>query len=171
MTLYVSGMVGLATGHEMPPDTQALEQVYRDEAAAIWRTLVAFTGGRTEIAEDALGEAFARALAHLDSIRDVRAWLYKTAFRLAAKELRRERTVPDTGLDVAARDEEGGDEVMAALASLPPKQRAAIVMYYYVDMPVRDIARALGVAVPTVKVHLFRGRARLRVLLGSEEEK
>jgi RNA polymerase sigma factor (sigma-70 family) len=153
----------------MPPDTQALEQVYRDEAVAIWRTLVAFTGGRKEIAEDALGEAFARALVHLDSIRDVRAWLYKTALRLAAKELRRERTAAETGVVPAAEDDRD-DEVMAALSSLPPKQRAAIVMHYYVDMPVRDIAQALGVSVPTVKVHLFRGRTRLRLLLGSEKE-
>jgi RNA polymerase sigma-70 factor (ECF subfamily) len=58
---------------------------------------------------------------------------------------------------------------MSALRRLSPNQRAAIVLHYYVDLPVKEIARALGISPATVKVHLFRGRGRLRDLLGGEE--
>ena len=60
----------------------AIEHLFRDEARSLWRALVAFTGGRREVAEDAMAEAFARALRFADGIRDPRAYVYATAFRL-----------------------------------------------------------------------------------------
>jgi len=40
---------------------------------------------------------------------------------------------------------------------------------YEADLPVRDVARQMGTSVAAVKVHLFRGRRKLRDLLGAEE--
>jgi hypothetical protein len=62
-------------------------------------------------------------------------------------------SVPDTaGLDTA--DTAGATEaVMAALAQLPPRLRAVIVLRYYHDLSERDVAAALGVTVGTVKSH------------------
>jgi RNA polymerase sigma factor (sigma-70 family) len=129
---------------------------------------VVFTGGRQEIADDAVAEAFARALAQPSAIRNPRPWLYRTAFRIAAGELRRERRdEPQTPPRPTSPMETA--EVMSALRRLSPNQRAAIVLHYYVDFPVKEIARALGISPATVKVHLFRGRRRLRALLGGEE--
>ena len=76
---------------EVTPGDEAIEWVFRDEARQLWRALVVFTGGRREIADDAVAEAFARALAQPSAIRNPRPWLYRTAFRIAAGELRRER--------------------------------------------------------------------------------
>ena len=59
---------------------------------------------------------------------------------------------------------------MRALRQLSPNQRAAIVLRYEADLPVDDVARRMGIAAPTVRVHLHRGRTRLRELLGSEED-
>lgn len=50
-----------------------------------------YAGGRREVADDAVGEAFARAIESEGVIRNPFPWLYRTAFRIAAAELRRER--------------------------------------------------------------------------------
>jgi DNA-directed RNA polymerase specialized sigma24 family protein len=68
-----------------------LGAVFDANAAALYRTIVAFTGGRADIAEEAVAEAFARAAARTDTIRDPVAWLYRVAFNAATDELRRER--------------------------------------------------------------------------------
>jgi RNA polymerase sigma-70 factor (ECF subfamily) len=49
-----------------------------------------------------------------------------------------------------------------ALASLPRRQQETVVMHYIVDLPVTEVARALGIAEGTVKTHLFRARETLR---------
>lgn len=150
--------------------SDAIEQLFGDEAHSLWRTLVAFTGGRREVAEDAMAEAFARALRFVDGIRDPRSYVYATAFRLAAQDLRRERRdgfeIAPSGLEQST----DADEVMVALRRLSTNQRAAVVLHYYVDLSVREVAWVLGITPATVKVHLFRARGRLRALLGGEEE-
>jgi RNA polymerase sigma-70 factor, ECF subfamily len=153
-----------------PPGTRAhdLEDVFRDHAAGVYRTLYAFTAGRVPIAEEATAEAFARAISHADRIRDPLAWIYRTAFRLAAAELRRERRMMPSS-DRAGTDAEGLFPLVEALRRLSPNQRAAIVLRYEADLAVEEIATRMGVSPATVRVHLYRGRARLRLLLGAGE--
>jgi DNA-directed RNA polymerase specialized sigma24 family protein len=58
--------------------------------------------------------------------------------------------------------------VWQALRRLPARQRAAIVLRYYLDLPEVEVARQLGVPVGTVKSLVHRGLARLRQRLGAE---
>ena len=58
---------------------------------------------------------------------------------------------------------------MDGLRRLSPNQRAAIVLRHVMDLDVAEVARRMGIAPPTVRVHLHRGRVRLRELLGTEE--
>jgi RNA polymerase sigma factor (sigma-70 family) len=58
---------------------------------------------------------------------------------------------------------------MDGLRRLSPNQRAAIVLRHVMDLDVAEVARRMGIATPTVRVHLHRGRVRLRELLGTEE--
>jgi RNA polymerase sigma factor (sigma-70 family) len=57
----------------------------------------------------------------------------------------------------------------AALARLPARQRAAVALAYLEDLPVDDIAKALGCAVSTAKTHLARGRDALRRAADAEQ--
>ena len=145
-----------------------LDQLFREDAPGVWRTMVAFTGGRRDIAEEAVAEAFARALQHEAGIRDPIAWIYRTAFRIARAELKRDSR-HGTAVDSGEEDATGTGELLRALRQLSPNQRAAIVLRYEADLPVDEVARRMGIAAPTVRVHLHRGRARLRELLGTEE--
>ena len=144
-------------------------QVYRDAAPGLWRTIYAFTAGRRAVADDAVAEAFARALEQAGQIRDPVPWLYRTAFRLATEDLRRERKGPEPDPGQAPAAAGGLGALVPALRQLSPAQRAAVVLHYEADLPVQEIARRMGTTVGAVKVHLFRGRHRLRELLGGEE--
>ena len=59
-------------------------------------------------------------------------------------------------------------ELIEALSRLSAKQRAAIVLHYAADYPIREVASILASTPGAVKVHLARGRRRLRDLLGDE---
>ena len=144
-----------------------LEAIYRDHGKTLWRSLLAYTGGRREIADDAVAETFARALAGARRIRDPIPWLYRVAYRIAAAELKREGRQVVNQI-TAEPSYDSLPVVLAALRRLSPHQRAAVYLHYQADLPVAEVARLLGISTGTVKVHLFRGRARLRKFLGEE---
>jgi RNA polymerase sigma-70 factor (ECF subfamily) len=145
-----------------------LGALFEAHAPAMYRTILAYTGGRADLAEDAVGEAFAKAAAHAAELRDPVAWLYRVAFNVANDELRREHR--DGGpIEEPMQQPPELSEVLEALRQLPPRERAVIALFYVVDMPVRDVAARLGVASATVRVHLTRGRRHLAALLEDDE--
>ena len=74
----------------------------------------------------------------------------------------------DTSWDV---DRHEGDLLVSdAVRRLPHRQRAAVVLRYYEDLPEAEIAAALGCSVGTVKSQLAKARAALARVLGPEGE-
>jgi len=142
--------------------------LYQAVGPRLWRVIYAYSGGLREVADDAVAEAFARAIQHDGAIRRPEPWLYRTAFRIAAAELRRRRSQTEIG-DRAYEQPRDVVEILTALHRLTPSQRAAVYLHYQADLPVREVARLMGTSVAAVKVHLHRGRRRLRELLGTEE--
>jgi RNA polymerase sigma-70 factor (ECF subfamily) len=61
-------------------------------------------------------------------------------------------------------------DLVRALRTLSPNQRAAAVLSLYADMSTRDVARTLGCSQATVRVHLSQARRRLRALLEETDE-
>jgi RNA polymerase sigma-70 factor (ECF subfamily) len=145
-----------------------IERVYREQGDRIWRAVL-LTSGDREVADDAVAEAFAQALRRGDALRDPAAWVWRVAFRLAAGELK------ERGQVDAFRDEpvEGMPDpfvdLWRALARLPLKQRASIVLADYAGWSHREIAKALDSSVSAVGVHVHRARKRLRDLLEDED--
>ena len=158
-------MVIVTASHE---GSLPLETVYRQDGDRLWRALVAF-GGDPDLASDAVAEAFAQALRRGRAINDVQAWVWRAAFRIAAGELKRRPLhgdrIPDRGYLAATAD----IDLMRALAQLPDKQRAAVILFYYADAPVREIARRTGMSQLSVRANLSRGRKRLKDLLGDTD--
>jgi RNA polymerase sigma-70 factor, ECF subfamily len=164
----VHAIAEVLLAEELGTEAHDFDALFRDAGSGVFRTLYAYTGGRRDVAEEAMAEAFARALARSDTIRDPVAWIYRTAFRIANDELRAERRRGSAPVDVEASPPELSG-LMEALRTLSPSQRAAIVMRHVLDLDVAEIAKRMGTAAPTVRVHLHRGRKRLRELLGAEE--
>jgi RNA polymerase sigma-70 factor, ECF subfamily len=152
-----------------PTFHEAIERVYRDYGAQLWRGVYAFSGGRADIADDAVAEAFARALENTRRIRSPLPWLYRVAFRQAAGRLRDERrqdalpALPESD----DREELASNPSLDALALLTPQQRAVVFLFYYADLSIADVAQATGSSRVAVRVQLHRAREALRRRYGS----
>lgn len=155
---------------------EAFDAFYAARASQLTRHIYLSTGDLTR-AQDCVQEAFARAWTHWDRLEteDPVAWVTTVAWHLAIRDWRRMKRelqalirkgspppVPPPPPDVVA--------VQQALKTLPPSQRKAVVLHYFEDLPVREIAHILGVPEGTVKSQLSRGRDGLRAALDSEQE-
>jgi RNA polymerase sigma-70 factor, ECF subfamily len=142
-------------------------ELYEREAARLWRAVLAYTQDR-EIASDAVAEAFAQCLRRGAEVRDPGRWVWKAAFQIAAGELLdRSRMRGIEHEQVYELPHEPG-RLMGALAELPPRQRAVLLLHHYAGYRAGEIGELLGIGAATVRVHLSRGRRRLRRLLEDE---
>lgn len=119
--------------------------------------------GDVHVAEELAQEALARTWAHWDEVRELgdpasSAWAYRVAMNLCRSWVRRRvaerRALARLAAD--ARPHIGQDladyaAVRAAVRRLPHRQRAAVVLRYYADLPVADVASLMGCAPGTVK--------------------
>jgi RNA polymerase sigma-70 factor, ECF subfamily len=146
-----------------------VELVFGSHAGQVWRAVLTMSAGRAEIADEATAEAFARLFAHRERVRDPVAWVFRTAFRIALAEIKRERRQTATPSGSAAPADRSllSDEFTIALRRLTPEQRAAVFLFYFADLPMREIAHLSGAPVSTVKVRLHRARRSLRESLAT----
>ena len=143
-----------------------VEAVYRADADRLWRAIFAFAGD-ADIASDAVAEAFAQVLSRGAAVRDPAAWTWRTAFRISAGALKARRSEGSADPESGEHTDRYGDpDLLAALRKLPDAQRAAVILFYYADLPIREIASRLGSNSLAVRANLSRGRGRLRQLLG-----
>jgi RNA polymerase sigma-70 factor (ECF subfamily) len=146
---------------------------------ACYRRLVAqvyaFTTDLTE-AQDVVQEAFARALARPRGLADVdnpEAWLRTVAVNVVRRRWRRRKLLdaillrdrPVARMVEPAPGPERAD-LRDALAGIPTTYREVIVLHYFADLPVEEVAAVLEIPVGTVKSRLSRGRAALAERLG-----
>ena len=126
-------------------------------------------------AEDAVGQAVLQAWQSLDKLRDkgaVRPWLIKITVN-CAYALRRKQakliSLEDAKVEPSAVDPPRWDGLWDAVRALPLERRTAVVLFYYEDMSVEQIAKCLGVPVGTVKSRLSRARKQLKEMLQEQE--
>jgi RNA polymerase sigma-70 factor (sigma-E family) len=134
-------------------DAQADDLVQEALVRAFTRPLRALRPGGTE--------AYVRTIMvnlFIDGTRRQSRW------RRIAPLLRPADAAPDPAEQVSARD-----EVLGALRSLSPRQRACVVLRYYEDLPVTGIARALGIGEGTVKRYLSEATALMAGHLSGKE--
>jgi DNA-directed RNA polymerase specialized sigma24 family protein len=132
------------------------------------RAVVAVVG-RSQMAEDQVAEAFARAWASWRKVSRhpaPRAWVVRTALNAGASWWRRRhRELPLADHDLTAPGDLGGGldaTLLTALWRLPPRQREVIALRIFLDLDTDIIARQLGIEAGTVRMHLSRGVAALR---------
>jgi RNA polymerase sigma-70 factor (ECF subfamily) len=150
-------------------DAAAFDGFYRDHVARIVRACLLVTLDRAS-AEDAASEAFARLWSRWSAIGNedhAGGYVFKTAMRLCAKEVRRRtRRHPAGGepADEIARAIERHD-LGRALAALSVRQRQVVVLRDWAGYETTEVARMLGMRDSTVRVQLARARERLREAL------
>jgi RNA polymerase sigma-70 factor (ECF subfamily) len=126
-----------------------------------------------ERAEDITQDAFVQLLRHWKKVSRYDrpgAWVRRVAIRLAMEAVRRERLRALLERKVAPPPTRGPADVdvMRAVRQLTGMQRAAVVLFYFEDRPLSEIANILRCSEATVRVHLHRARKRLAAVLGEE---
>jgi RNA polymerase sigma-70 factor (sigma-E family) len=165
------------------PDQPGSDQQGLDDFTALYvghyeqlLRLAVLLVGDVPAAEDVVQEAFIRVHRMLEggAVRSPLAYLRQTVINLARSELRRRlirlrhapRPMPD-----AASAEEGAyaaisrQEVIRALRRIPARQREAVVLRYWADLPEAEIAELMGVSTGAVKGYISRAMSRLGPLL------
>ena len=150
----------------------SLAELYERSAPAAVRLAYLLTGDRS-VAEDITQDAFVRVsgrLAHLREGGAFDAYLRRAVVNLAKNHFRRraveraylERTRPETATQAHEHPYVEREATMAALARLPQRQRAAIVLRFYEDLPEDAIAQILRCRNGTVRSLVTRGVQTLR---------
>ncbi len=178
MTTAWMDAVAAEVGWTTPEVEAVITGLFVSEATNLVRLARFFVDDR-DAAEDLVQEAFIRLARSLHRINDESrrtAYLRSIVLNLARDHNRRGLVslrhqmrsdaawAPTVDDEIAGREDQR--QVIAALRELPPGQRNPIVLRYYLDLPIIEIAATLGVSPNTVKTQLQRGMANLERLLG-----
>jgi len=169
--------------HAAPPSTTVtptFESVFVPDYPSMVALATAVSGRRSD-AEDIATEAMRRLQLHWSKVHDYErpgTWVRRVTIDLAlsrrtriaaeARTLMRLGRPGDEDLPPSAAQHQ---QVWAAVAKLPGKQRAAVALHYLEDRPIDEIADVLGCSPSTARVHLHRGRTTLRDRLQSMDPK
>lgn len=122
-------------------------------------------------AEDLVQEALIALAEKWESVQHPDAFVRKVIYRQRVSWWRRSRhelateLLPDRGVDDGATTRARDDEVHEVLRTLPPRQRAALVLRYFEDLTEAQTAEVMGVATGTVKSLSHQAVARMRAEL------
>ena len=158
-------------------DMRAFETLYRSHAGRVHGAVWRLSGMNEARAEELTQEAFVRAWQKLDSFRHESAfstWLHRLAVNVALMDLRGrepEDSADDATLEAASDPVTpfcAGEraDLEQAVAKLPPRARAVLVLHDVEGWKHEEIGRELGMAVGSSKAQLHRARGLLRAMLG-----
>ena len=163
-------------------DADAAQETIRVFGGLVWSIALRFTHERAD-AEDAVQEAFIRALERIDQLSDgspFGPWFYRVLRSTCLNLLRREKLRDHEEIPHDASGERNPEQetdrrltrqkVLAAMEELPEMQRTAVTLYDLEGYSHREIADILDVAEGTSRAHVHHGRKALREILGDEGE-
>jgi RNA polymerase sigma-70 factor (ECF subfamily) len=155
---------------------QRMQALYDAHSGALFGSLLRWTAGDRQAAEDLVQETMLRAWRNLDSLRGdparLRPWLLTVARRLAIDALRaRAARPPEAEVDPLERMAGRGESyeqvlnrqlVIEGLSGLSPDHRAALMHVYILDQTVPQAARSLGVPEGTIKSRVHHALRAIR---------
>jgi RNA polymerase sigma factor (sigma-70 family) len=150
------------------PGDQTFEAFYRSALDPTYRAVLLATR-HPDRAEDAVQEAFGRALERWDQVAahaNPIAWVIRVALNYNASAWRIWRRETADPPDVPVEDELPFDPwLLRAVWRLPLRQRQVVALRILLDLSAEDTAETLGISVGTVGVHLHRALSRLQQML------
>lgn len=166
-------------------DARAFESLYRSHSRRVYAVVWRLAGCNAARAEDLVQEAFIRAWQALPAFRFESAfstWMHRLAVNTALMELRHraggeDRESDDAGLEAIGTPDTAGHrlreqlDLERAVATLPERARAVLVLHDIEGWKHEEIAAELGMAVGSSKAQLHRARGLLRKRLGEEHER
>lgn len=165
-------------------DKAAFESLFEKYKVKAVRTAYLLTNNKA-IAEDVAQEAFVQCYLKIKDLRNpsqFKTWFFRTLTRIAWRMSEKEKNVVPVEnifemLDGKGDDQtepdlirkETADKIMAAVNRLEEKQKTTVLLYYYNEFSVAEIARIMGCFQGTVKSRLYAARKNLKSSIESEE--
>jgi len=152
-----------------------------------WGWALACCARDREFAEEALQSAYLRMLsgrARFDGHSSVRTWVFGVIRLTAMEEARRRRSWtarqtgaesaidaadPSPGADAVTEFSERRAELIAALATISPRQREVLQLVFYHDMTIEEAAKVMKVSLGAARTHYDRGKKALAQKLANED--
>ena len=177
MGVAAVGEVGLAPAVDEPEAGDAFTAWVSPHLADLWRFAVSLVGvdGADDLVQDCLARAWTKR-AQFDAARgSERSWLFAIMADRSRRQWLRRRREPMVELreqDVRASTESatGRIDLRRAVDALPPRQRTAVTLRYYLDLTVAETAAVMGCSEGTVKSTLYDARKKLSSLLGDADD-
>nr|WP_303873434.1 sigma-70 family RNA polymerase sigma factor [Tepidanaerobacter acetatoxydans] len=126
---------------------------------------------------DIIQESIYKAFSSLDSLKNpsyIKTWFYRIVVNTSLDFLRkRKKEIVVSEVFLSANDESEYDsyedfDLKAALDDLPPNYRSIIILRYFEDLKLQEIAEILNENVNTVKTRLYAGHKKLRIKMNDE---
>ena len=166
----------VAVGKQGAVPTRSRDAAIEELFASFYPRLAGWCARLTgpDQAHDVATEAFTRLVARWATVEQPQAWLYLTATNLVRDSWRKDgreraalvrlRPVSEThdGIDVTTRT-----TVREVVLALPDRYREAVLLHYFADLPLAQVAALTGRAVGTVKRDLFDARGLMAITLGA----
>ena len=149
--------------------SRSFETFYDDQSRTLFRRLWLITGNRAE-AEELMQDAFLKVWERWEQVGamdDPVGYLYRTAMNLFRKRYRRAVLAIRRSIGIAPSRDDFADAddratVRRVLSTLPPRQRAALVLTEMLGFSPREAGRALGVQASTIRSLSHQGRESFR---------
>ncbi len=159
------------TGARAPGRDEAARDLFRAHYGQLAGWTARLVGDR-EVAHEIAAEAFTRLLSRWTTVQDPKPWLYMTATNLVRDRWRRQERESRalskvTGLGWAPAPD---TSVRDLVERLPDRLRAPVLLHYYADLPVTDVARVLKKPEGTIKRALYDARLHLHDALTADTE-
>jgi len=154
----------------------AFMRLIKNSELSMYRVAKSFLKSDPDCA-DAIQEAILKAYRTIASLREpgyFKTWLIRILINECKQILKfKNRVIPIEDLIVQSqqRDVFEQAEVLEVVDSLEDELRTIVILYYFEDLPLQEVARVLELPEGTVKSRLSRARAKLAELLGNQEER
>lgn len=160
-------------------DKQAFRAIFDSYKQRIYKTAFLILKDRQK-AEDIVQDTFFQVFIKIEGLADVKAfdkWIYRITVNLCFEILRRYGKLQIEQIGENLKDENSNEpedviiqkelqaKVMNCIQELPTKQRAVMILFYYNDFSVEEIADIINCSTGTVKSRLFYGRKQLKDML------
>ena len=161
---------------------KGFEEIISRYQSVIFRFLFHFTGNLAD-AEDITQETFLnlyRKMALYNAAQPLSSWLITMARNLAVSNHRKRTPTPldpevlartikgfATGPENEVLSRESAQEVHLAVQKLPDQLREVLIMRYFLDLPLQDVAELLNIPEGTAKSRVFKARNELREIIGT----
>lgn len=153
-------------------DHDLVEQLFKKYYNDVLLYAMSLTKNASE-AEDLVSEAFFKALAAIDDVKNFKAWILKVCRNLFLNKRRKHSKIVELSEDMSSESDvlqqivkdENYRALYNAIGLLPQNLKEVILLFYFEDMRVDAISLIVGKSESNVKVMLYRGREQIKQIL------